>query len=44
MWYQNSYMMYFAGFFGGGGDYHLVHVGYCGAVNTGQDEDLELWL
>jgi hypothetical protein len=27
-----------------GGRYHLAHMGYCGAVNIGHDEDLELWL
>jgi len=45
IWYQNSYMIYVLDFFWiVGGDYHLVHVGFCGAVNIGHDEDLELWL
>ena len=41
-WYQNSCMMC-ADFLGGGGN-RLAHVGFCGAVNIGHDEDLELWL
>jgi len=32
-----------ADFLGGGGN-RLAHVGFCGAVNIGHDEDLELWL
>jgi len=45
IWYQNSYVMYCAGFFGvwGGGGYHLVRVGFCGAVNIVRDEALQLW-
>ena len=43
MWYQNSYIVYCDDFFWGGG-YHLAHVGYCGAVNFGHHDDLELWL
>ena len=31
-------------FLGWGWGYRLAHVGYCGAVNIGHDEDLELWL
>ena len=42
MWYQNRYMMC-AGFLGVGGC-RLARVGYCGTVNIGHDEDLELWL
>ena len=42
MWYQNSYMM--CAFFWGGGRYRLARVGFCGAINIGHDEDLELWL
>jgi hypothetical protein len=29
---------------GKGGGYRLARVGYCGAVNIGHVEDLELWL
>ena len=42
MWYQNRYMMC-AGFLGVGGC-RLARVGYCGTVNIGHDEDLELGL
>jgi len=31
-------------FGGGGGAIPLARVGFCGAVNIGHDEDLELWL
>ena len=41
IWYQNSYMMY-AGFILGMG--YFVCVGFCGAINIGHDEYLELWL
>ena len=27
-----------------GEGYHLVPMGFCGAVSIGDDEDLELWL
>jgi hypothetical protein len=42
MWYQNSYMKC-AGFGEGIGGCRLVRVGYCGAVNIGHGEDIELW-
>jgi hypothetical protein len=44
MWYQNSCTVKGDGFFGRGGGHRLARVGYCGAVNTGHDEDLQMWL
>jgi len=44
MWYQNSYMMWCAGFFllGGGGANIWSIVGFCGAVKIVHN-DRELW-
>jgi hypothetical protein len=41
MWYQNCYMMCAGIFLRGGQSFRM---GFCGAVNIGHDEDLELWL
>jgi len=40
----NCYFKWVLGGGGGGARYRLVHVGYCGVVNIGLAEDLDLWL